>query len=237
MTDREELIADTFVELADTLVADFDTTDFLQTLVERAVQLLQVDAGGIILLDPQGQLQVMASSSHAAQLLELFELQNAQGPCVDCARTGEPVLPADEAAMHAAWPEFTPHLLGAGFAWGAAIPMRLRTEVVGALNVFRVAPGPLAAADVKLGRALADVATVGLIQQRTISARDLVAEQLRGALDSRIVIEQAKGMLAERGGLDVGAAFELIRQQARSSGRPLREVAQTVLTRGSGTSR
>lgn len=232
MSDREDLIADAFVELADTLVADFDAMDFLQTLVDRAVQLLQVDAGGIILFDEQRQLQVMASTSHAAQLLELFELQTAQGPCVDCARSGKPVLPADVPAMQAAWPEFTPHLLEAGFRWAAAIPMRLREDVVGALNVFRTAPGPLSSSDLKLGRALADVATVGLVQQRTISARDLVADQLRGALDSRVVIEQAKGMVAERTGLDVGEAFEVLRRQARSSNRPLREVAQAVLTRG-----
>jgi GAF domain-containing protein len=226
---REGLIADAFVELADTLVDDFDVVDFLQTLVEHAVALLHVDAGGIILFDQRRRLQVMASSSEAAQVLELFELQAEQGPCVDCARTGEPVLLTEPAAMHAAWPRFTPHLLDAGFGMAGAIPMRLRTEVVGALNVFRVAPGQLAPGDLKLGRALADVATVGIVQQRTISARDLVAEQLRGALDSRVLIEQAKGMLAERAGLEVGAAFELLRRRARETSTPLLDVARALL--------
>jgi GAF domain-containing protein len=229
MTAREELIADTFVELADTLVAEFDVIDFLHTLVERTVALLDADAGGIMLADQRGGLEVVAASSHEVRLVELFELQNDEGPCLEAFRTGEAVTKSDLVEMRASWPSFTPRLEQAGFASAQAVPMRLREEVIGALNVFRVTPGALNAADMRMGRALADVATVGLLQERTISARERLASQLQGALNSRVLIEQAKGVLAERSGVEVDRAFAVMRSHARRNGIPMHTVAEEVV--------
>jgi transcriptional regulator with GAF, ATPase, and Fis domain len=229
VTAREELIADAFVQLADTLVAEFDVLDFLHVLVERAVELLDADAGGIMLADQRGGLEVMAASSHEVRLLELFELQNEEGPCLDAFRTGVAVSRPDPEAMRSAWPAFTARIEAAGFASAEAVPMRLRDEVIGALNVFRVAPGALGAADAKLARALADIGTIGLLQERSMRARDRLAEQLQGALNSRVLIEQAKGVLAERSGLEVGQAFTALRDHARRHGMPLAAVADAVV--------
>ena len=229
MTAREDLIADTFVELADTLVAEFDTIDFLHTLVERTLALLDADAGGIMLADQRGGLEVLAASSHEVRLVELFELQNHEGPCLEAFRTGEAVTKTDLADMRASWPSFTARLERAGFASAQAVPMRLREEVIGALNVFRVTPGALSPADMKMARALADVATVGLLQERTIRARERLAEQLQGALNSRVLIEQAKGVLAERSGLEVDQAFTAMRSHARRSGASLHAVADDII--------
>lgn len=230
MITREELIADTFVELADTLVAEFDVIDFLHTVVERTVALLDADAGGIMLADQRGGLEVLAASSHEVRLVELFELQHNEGPCLDAYHSGQVVTTATLAEMRDAWPTFTPRLEEAGYSSAQALPMRLRNEVIGALNVFRGAPGALNGADLKLARALADVATVGLIQERTIRARDLLAEQLQGALNSRILIEQAKGALGERTGLGVDEAFTLLRSHARRNGIALTTVAAEVVS-------
>jgi transcriptional regulator with GAF, ATPase, and Fis domain len=229
MTAREDLIADTFVELADTLVAEFDLIDFLHTVVERTVVLLDVDAGGIMLADQRGGLEVLAASTHEVRLVELFELQNHEGPCLEAFRTGEAVTKNDLAEMRAAWPSFTTRLEQAGFSSAQAVPTRLREEVIGALNVFRIAPGSLCPADMKLARALADVATVGLLQERTIRARERLAEQLQRALNSRVLIEQAKGVLAERSGLEVDQAFAAMRTHARRSGSPLHTVAGDIV--------
>ena len=229
MTTREALIADTFVELADTLVREFDLIDFLHTLIERTVELVDADAGGIMLADQRGGLEVMAASSHASRLVELFELQHEEGPCLEAFRSGRAVSKVDPAAMRAAWPVFTPRLAQAGFASAQAIPLRLRDEVIGALNVFRVAPGALSESDLQLARALADVATVGIIQQRALTARELLAEQLQEALNSRIRIEQAKGILAERSGVGVDEAFVLLRSHARRTSAPLHRVVAEVI--------
>jgi transcriptional regulator with GAF, ATPase, and Fis domain len=229
MSTREDLIADTFVELADSLVAGFEVPDFLDRLVQRAVELLDADAAGIMLADSQGQLQVLAASSHDVRLLELFELQGDSGPCLDSFRSGEAVTPPDLAAMHATWPVFSARSEAAGYRSAQAVPMRLREDVIGAMNVFRVAEGALVGSQLKLARALADVASVALIAERTISAREVVADQLQGALNSRVVLEQAKGMLAERTGMDVDQAFVQLRDHARKSGRSLRDVAIAVV--------
>lgn len=230
MTDRETLIADAFVELADTLVDEFDLLDFLGTLVERTVALVDADAGGIMLSNRHGGLEVLAASSHATRLVELFELQNEEGPCLDAFRTGRPVTPTGPAEMLASWPSFTPRLAAAGFASAQAIPMRLRSEVIGALNLFRSSPGALSDSDLKLVRALADVATVGILQQRVITAGSLLAEQLQEALDSRVLIEQAKGIIAERAGTSIETAFTMIRNHARRTGAPLRVVVAAVIS-------
>lgn len=229
MTTREQVLAETFVELADTLVDEFDVIDFLHTLAGRAVQLLDVSAAGIMLSDQRGGLTVMASSTEEARLLELFELQSNQGPCLDCVRSGSPVAYDDLAAMRAAWPVFTPRLQALGFSSAQAVPLRLREETIGALNMFRVTPGLLTAADLAVGQALADVATVGLLQERAIAARAQLAQQLQGALNSRVLLEQAKGVLAERTGLQVDQAFRLMRAYARTRSRRLSDIAAEIL--------
>jgi GAF domain-containing protein len=229
MVSREQRIATTFVELADTLVADFDVIDFLHTLATRSVELLGASAAGIMLADQRGTLQVVASSTEEAQLLELYELQNNEGPCLDCFRTGAPVARADLPAMQLAWPTFTPQLQQHGFRSAQALPMRLRSETIGALNLFRTEPGRLSEADLGIGQAMADVATVGLLQERAIAARELVATQLQTALTSRVVLEQAKGMLAQRAGLSMDQAFQLMRAYARSNNRRLSDVAAYII--------
>lgn len=229
MTIREELLADTFVELADTLVAEFDLIDFLHVLVERTVSLLDADAGGIMLADQRGGLEVLAASSHEVRLIELFELQNEEGPCLEAFTTGQSVTRNGPEEMRASWPRLTDRLESAGYASAQAVPLRLRDEVIGALNIFSRSPGALGAEDMKLARALADVATVGILQERSIRTRDRLAEQLQGALNSRVLIEQAKGVLAARHGLTVEQAFTAMRTHARRRGLQLPALAHAIV--------
>lgn len=229
MKSREQLLASTFVDLADTLVADFDVVDFLHTLVSRSVELLDANAAGIMLADLRGGLKVMASSTEEVRLLELYELQNDEGPCLDCFRSGTPVGRADLPAMRGSWPAFAERLQELGFNSAQAIPMRLRSETIGALNLFRIEPGRLTEADLWIGQAMAHVATVGLIQERAIAAKELLAEQLQAALSSRVLIEQAKGVLAERTGLQLDEAFHVMRGYARSHSHRLGEIAAQII--------
>lgn len=200
MISRNRLLS-TFVEVADTLVAEFDIIEFLHTLAETSVELLDASAAGIMLADQRGNLQFVASSSQESQMLELFELQHEQGPCLDAFRNGQPVVNVDPAEAQRRWPAFGPAVRDTSFTTVHAIPMRLRDQVIGAMNLFLSRPGDLTQEDVDLGRALADLATIGLLQHRAIQERELLAEQLQGALTSRVLIEQAKGILAERHGV------------------------------------
>src|ERR1700720_954708 len=161
-----QLLSETFVELTDTMVAGFDVIDFLHVLTDRSVQLLDVSAAGLLLADPRGELRVVAASSEAVRLLELFQLQNDQGPCLDCFRAGRPVAAADLAAEAQRWPRFAAAAQQAGFAAVQALPMRLRDQVIGALNLFRAIPGAFDPADIRIGQALADVATISLLHER-----------------------------------------------------------------------
>jgi GAF domain-containing protein len=221
-------IADVFVEMADTLVDDFDVIDFLHLLTERCVQALGVSAAGLLLTDQQDTLQLVAASSERTRLLELFQLQTAEGPCLDCFRTGEPVSVADLTA-DGRWPRFTAAAAEVGFRAVHAIPMRLRKEVIGALNLFDVDAGALRADKLRIGQSLADVATIGLLQQRAIHRRDILTEQLQTALNSRVLIEQAKGVIAERLGTDVDHAFAILRRGARDRNRGLSDLARAVV--------
>ncbi|HZN77635.1 MAG TPA: GAF and ANTAR domain-containing protein [Micromonosporaceae bacterium] len=216
------------MELADTLVDDFDVIEFLHVLAERCVELLGVSAAGLLLTDQQGALQLVAASSERTRLLELFQLQTDQGPCVDCFRTGEPVSVTDLPAA-GRWPRFSAAAAEVGFAAVHALPMRLRDEVIGALNLFDTEPVELNSGTLRIGQALADVATIGLLQQRAIHRRDVLTEQLQTALSSRILIEQAKGVLAERHHLDLDTAFTLLRSGARSRSRRLSDLAQAIV--------
>jgi hypothetical protein len=226
-------LADTFVELTDTMVAGFDVLDFLRVLTDRSVQLLDVSAAGLLLADPRGELRgelrVVAASSEAARLLELFQLQSDEGPCLECFRSGQPVNVTDLAAASRRWPQFAPAAVAAGFGGVQALPMRLREQVIGALNLFRSGAGPFDHAEVRIGQALADVATISLLQERSMRHSDTVNEQLQTALNSRVVIEQAKGKLAERLGVDMEQAFNLLRGTARTSNRRLSDLAQAFV--------
>ena len=224
-----ELLSDTFVDLADTMVADFDVIDFLHMLTDRSVALLAASAAGVVLADPRGELRVAAASSEAAGLIELFQIQNDQGPCLDCFRTGQPVTAADLTRADQRWPRFAATAVQAGFRTVEALPMRLRDQVVGALNLFRATPDPFAAADLRIGQALADVATIGLLQERSLRRTEILAEQLQGALNSRVTIEQAKGKLAERLTIDMEDAFRMLRDYARNSNQHLTDVARNFV--------
>ena len=223
------LLSDTFVELADTMVADFDVIDFLHLLTDRTVALLAASAAGVVLADPRGELRVAAVSSEEAGLLELFQLQNDQGPCLECFRTGRPVTAADLAGAPQRWPRFAHAAVQAGFRTVEALPMRLRDQVIGALNLFGAGPDPLGPADLRIGQALADVATIGLLHERNVRRSDTVAEQLQAALNSRVMIEQAKGKLAERLNVDMDRAFAMLRDYARNSNQRLTDVARTFV--------
>jgi len=220
-----QLLSETFVELTDTMVADFDVIDFLQMLTDRSAQLLDVSAAGLLLADPRGELRVVAASSEAARLLELLQVQVGQGPCLDCFRSGRAVT-ATDLSTDPRWPRFAEAAAEAGLGAVQALPMRLREQVIGALNLFRAAPGDFDPVNVRVGQALADVATIGLLQERTMRRRDTLNEQLQAALNSRVVIEQAKGKLAERLGLDMDQAFNVLRDRARASNLRLSDLAR-----------
>ena len=225
-----ERLAGVFVEVADTLVADFDVVDFLHLITARAAELVPDSAVGLMLADHQGRLRFMGASTEATRLLELFQLQNDQGPCLDCFRTGVGVVNADLHDGDTPWPRFAPRAVEAGFRSVHAVPLRLRSETIGALNVFGRQPTRLEPADAHLVQALADVATIGLMQERAIRRNELLAEQLQTALNSRIVVEQAKGALAQMHGVSVDQAFELLRSYARSTGTRLSDVARRIVT-------
>jgi GAF domain-containing protein len=218
------------VELADTLVDDFDVVEVLTRLADRCVEVLDVSAAGLMVARPGGgDLQVIASSSDTMRVLELFELQAEEGPCPDCYRTGEPVLNEDLGTVNGRWPRFAPRALEAGFRSVHALPMRLRGQTIGALNLFRAAGGGLDEADVLAAQALADIATIAILQQRAAVEAGVLSEQLSQALNTRIVIEQAKGVLAERATLDMEQSFARLRVHARNHNLRLAEVAQGII--------
>jgi GAF domain-containing protein len=224
------LLVRTLVELADSLVDDFDVVELLSLLADRCVEVLGVSAAGVMLVAPEGDLRVVASSSEAMRVVELFELQSDEGPCLDCYRSGEAVLlDEDLAAVDGRWPRFAPVAVEAGFRSAHALPMRLRGSVIGALNLFAPYRGALSGDDVVAGQALADVATIAIVQQRVVSESRVLIDQLNTALTSRVVIEQAKGILAERGGVSMESAFESMRHYARDHNLHLAAIARSVV--------
>jgi transcriptional regulator with GAF, ATPase, and Fis domain len=225
-----ERLAKIFVEVADTLVDEFDLIEFLHMLADRTAGLMQASAVGMLLADQRGNLEFMAGSDENVKLLELFQIQNQQGPCLDAFRTGRPVINADLRTAGARWPRFAPRATAAGFRSVHAFPLRLRSEVIGALNLFGADVGAFDEADVRIVQAVADVATIGLLQERTIHRSEVLTEQLQGALNSRIVIEQAKGAIAQAHGVSVDEAFARMRSYARAAHRRLSEVAHAVVT-------
>ncbi len=231
---REMQLAEAFVQAADSLLEDFDTIEFLDALTRHCVRLLDVDAAGVMLADPHGQLHATTASSENAHLLELFQLQADAGPGLDAYRTAAAVVNADLAANQNRWPHFAEAAYTAGYTSVHALPLRLRATIVGVLNLFCSTPGLLSQADVRTGQALADVATIAILSHRERHQAELLASQLQQALHSRVNIEQAKGMLAERRGVSVDAAFALLRGHARSHNLRLSELAQQI-TDGTST--
>jgi GAF domain-containing protein len=226
---REQLISRAFVSLADTLVDDYDVIELLTRLVGYSVELLGADAGGIMLADPTGALRVVAASNDDAELIELMQLQNDQGPCLDCYHTAAPVSVGDLDQATDRWPTFVAAAVGQHvFRAVHAVPLRLRGEAIGALNLWRHHPGPMPTDDLSLSQALADVATIAILQERAIRRAEVLNEQLQAALTSRLIIEQAKGILAQHGRLRMDHAFEVLRRYARSQSLRLADVARDL---------
>jgi len=226
-----ERLAKVFVEVADTLVDEFDLIEFLHMLADRVAGLVDASSVGLLLADQRGQLQFMAASEESVKLLELFQLQNDEGPCLDAFRTAQPVVNADLRTAAGRWPRFAPRATADGFRSVHAFPLRLRTEVIGALNVFGDDVGNvLDDTDVQIVQALADIAAIGLLQERAIRRGEILTEQLQGALNTRVVIEQAKGAVAQARGISVDEAFTTIRNYARSNNRRLSDLARAIVT-------
>jgi GAF domain-containing protein len=228
---REERIVETFVELADTMVDHFDVIEFLHRLVERSLELMDCVEVGLLLANAAGTLQVMASSSERSEALELLQSRNDEGPCFECYRSSRLVFSEELASDTDRWPTFAPAAVQRGINSVHAIPMRVHGRTIGALNLFRAETGRLAERDVPLGQGMADIAAVALIQERAMRETRGVVQQLQGALNSRVLIEQAKGVLAERGRVSVDAAFASIRGYARDHNSRLSDVARDVIDR------
>lgn len=224
-------LADLFVAVADTLVDDFDLVDFLHNLTDNAAAVSGARAVGLMLADERGNLQFMAASNESGEMLDLFQLQSSEGPCLDCFSMREPVVNADLLHATARWPVFAPRAIEAGFQSVHAFPMRLRDSVIGTLNLFGTEHTAFDPGEVKIVQALADVATIAILQERHISRAEALTEQLQGALNSRITIEQAKGAVAKLEGVSVDEAFALLRARARSTRQRLVKVAADVLER------
>ena len=229
-TGREALLISAFVGLADTLVDDYDVIDVLDRLAGYSVQLLAAESVGILVADAQATLRVVASTNEQTEWMELLQLQADEGPCVECFRAGAPVNVDDLDDAAGRWPAFVAALQERG-VYGSvhALPLRLRGQAIGTLNLFHGAPGPLPAADLSLGQALADIATIGILQERAIRRGEVLTEQLQAALNSRVIIEQAKGVLAQHGNLTMHVAFDRLRRYARSHNLRLTEVARQIV--------
>ena len=222
-------LADFFLEAADTLVDDFDVVDFFQSLTDHVALVSGAEATGLVLVDHQGRVRFMAANNESGRMLELYQIQASEGPCLDCVKAGEPVVNADLAHAEGRWPVFAPLAIAAGFKSVHAFPMRLRDQTIGALNLFGSSDTRFEPDDVRVVQALADVATIAILQERSVTRAEALAEQLQGALNSRIAIEQAKGALARANGVSTSEAFDLLRSEARTSRRRLFDVAQSVL--------
>ena len=229
--DRERRVTEAFVALTNSLVDDFDLVDLLSGLTADCARLLDIESAGLLLADRAGVLHVLAASTERTRNLELFQLQCAEGPCLDCFRTGRPVSAPDLAAATPRWPQFAPRAAELGVASVHAVPMHLQDEVLGALGLFGSSPGALTAKDVSLAQALAHVACVAIVQHRVAADRRAVTVQLQTALDSRVVLEQAKGILAQVGDLAMNDAFAALRRYARDTNRRLTDVAGDLVHR------
>jgi GAF domain-containing protein len=226
---RESLLVATLVELADNLVDDYDLIDVLTLLSLRCVDAVDVDAAGVMLSSPVGELQFVAASSESMTVLELFQIQADEGPCVDCFRSGHAITNYALSDADGRWPLFTPRALALGFQAVHSLPMRLRGRTIGALNLFRTHQGRLTEEDVLVAQGLADVATIAILQHRTTKDASALNDQLSNALNSRIVIEQAKGMIRQTTNCDMDAAFKRLRAHARNHNEGLTDLAARIV--------
>ncbi|RJT75127.1 ANTAR domain-containing protein [Arthrobacter cheniae] len=230
-TTRASRVSAAFVKIAQTLVDDYDVLDLLHTLVEECVDLLDATAAGLLLAGPDGVLQVMASTSEESHLMEILQQDSGAGPCVDCYVTGVPVTIRDIAGTEDRWPEFKELAAAQGYQSVHAFPMRVRGKAIGAMNLFRTETGEMSEEDIAIGQALADVSTISILQERTIREAATVNDQLQRALNSRVLVEQAKGMVAHTSNVNTNEAFQLLRTHARSHNTSLRDTAEAVLSR------
>ena len=230
-TARETRINSAFVAVADTLTTDFDIVDLLHTLVEQCTEILDTTAGGLMLVDADGNLQLMTSTSEAADLVEVMQLAASEGPCIECFTTGTAVSVPNIQATDGRWPAFQKAANESGFQSAHATPLKLRGTIIGTMNLFGVKPEALTDRDAAVAQALADVATIGILQERLVRESTILAEQLHAALDSRIVIEQAKGMIAHSLSIDMDEAFTVLRSHARSNNLTIRYVAEEISNR------
>jgi GAF domain-containing protein len=228
---RERRLTAAFVTLADTLVADYDVVDLLQTLVDTCADLLDASAAGIMLADNDGELAVVASTSERSMLVEMMQLSSGFGPCVECFVTGTAVTVSDVDDLGDRWPGFRDAAVEQGFHSVHGVPLRLRGKVIGTLNLFRIQTGELTAEDMAVAQGLADVATIGILQERALREADVARGQLQHALDSRVLIEQAKGVVAHTSNVDMDQAFRTLREYARGNNLNLRDVAEMVVNR------
>ena len=229
MTVSAARLAEVFVEIADTDGDGFDLSQFLQLVTVRAAEVADAAAAGLLLADAQQKLQVVAGSDETTKLLELYQMQHRQGPCLECFRTGEPIVNANLADTAQRWPQFMTRAMAAGFHSVHAIPLQLRGETLGALNLFDSQIGRLQPDDVRIVQSLADVVTIRLLHERASQGGELLVAQLQAALDSRIVIEQAKGAVAQQRQISVEEAFELIRAHSRRNSQQLSDLARTIV--------
>jgi transcriptional regulator with GAF, ATPase, and Fis domain len=228
-TSREKELVDTFVELADSLVADYDIVDLLYRLVMRCAQTLDAADAGILLPDQDGTLEVVASTSERSHLISLLQLEAHQGPCVDAFRTGRATSVENISDVRSRWPQFAASAGDVGYQSMHAFPLRLREEIIGSLNLFSDRTGPLHPDDATAARGLADIATIGILHERAFRESDLARQQLQRALDSRVMIEQAKGVIAQTDGVAMDEAFQRLREQARSSQQKISDVARGII--------
>lgn len=226
---RESLVIATLVELADSLVDDFDVIEVLTLLSNRCVDALAVDAAGVLLVAPEGDPQYIASSSESMKVLELFQIQANEGPCVDCFRTSEAIVNHSLASSDELWPQFSPRAIAYGFKSVHCLPMRLRGHTVGALNLFSVTEGALHEDDIVVAQGLADVATIAILQYRTALNAQTLNDQLSNALNSRIIIEQAKGIISQATNCDMTEAFARLRAHSRNHNELLTEIARSIV--------
>jgi hypothetical protein len=229
MIASDRRVREVFIELSDTLVDDFDIIEFLDRLAAHCSELLGVSACGILLADHHGALNLVAASSEEARLVELSQVQNLEGPCMDAFSTGRPVQVPDLRNARTRWPRFTAAAVGSGYLSVQALPMRLRSTVLGAVNLFSQTAGQLDTDTITLGQALADAATIGIVHQRALARQEIVTEQLQTALNSRILIEQAKGFLSHSIDIGVDEAFAIMRSYARANNRRLTDVANDIV--------
>jgi len=228
---RESRLAAAFVTLADTLVADYDVVELLQTLVDTCADLLDASAAGLLLVDAAGDLEVIASTSEESRLVDTIQLSAGRGPSVQCYTTGQPVQVADVEALDGEWTAFRDEALVQDFQSVQVVPMRLRGSIIGTLTLFRATPGILSDEEISIAQGLADVATIGILHERALRESDVAQQQLQHALNSRVIIEQAKGVIAQIRGVDMDEAFGLLRAHARSNNRGLREISELVVQR------